>query len=53
MGELAIPKPAGLTSQNHSLGSQSQSFGIQSETRMDSLLDDTEDSPLETQLRNF
>lgn len=52
MGAPAVPKPAGLTSQNHSLGSQSQSFGIPSETRMDSLLDDTEDTPLEIQLRN-
>jgi hypothetical protein len=52
MGAPAVPKPAGLTSQNHSLGSQSQNFGIPSETRMDSLLDDTEDTPLETQFRN-
>lgn len=46
-----VPQPAGLTNHNHSIGSQS--FGIPTNAmRRDSLLDDTEDTPLETQLRN-
>eukprot|EP00980_Cylindrotheca_fusiformis_P004371 scaffold925_cov129-Cylindrotheca_fusiformis.AAC.24 len=53
MGQVpppVVPPPAGLNSQN--LGNSSQSFGIPSESKPDSLLDDTEESPLEAQLRN-